>query len=150
MSRLETISITTESKNGNLTRNRNLIIKAIRYFDGKVFDIVFKPKKKDSSDPQRKYYWGVIVPIVQIAIREQWGEIRTKDFVNEMLKLEFAFKEKVNQQTGQIIRIPISPTKEMTTIEREDYHSNCLQLAKDYFNVEIPLPNQDLEIEFNN
>ena len=145
---METINITTFSKNGNLTRNRSLIKDAIKYYDSKIFTIVFKPKKKESSDPQRKYYFVVIIPIIMIAIRDSWGEIWSKEKTNDFLKLQFAFKEKVNESTGEFLRIPQSPTHDMSTTEREDYHTQCRELAKEWFNVEIPLPNEDLQINY--
>ncbi len=109
--------------------------------------LLIKPKKKSSSDPQRKYYWAVIIPIFKIAIKDSWGEIYTKEKVNEFLKLQFAFDEKINTDTGEVLKIPRSPTNEMSTTQREDYHTQCRNLAKEYFNVEINLPNEDLQID---
>ena len=144
---LESIEIITKSENGNLTRNRSLIEKAVKYYDGNTFKIVFKPIKKDSSDPQRKYYWPVIVAIFKIAILDTWGEIWTAEKVNEFLKQQFAFKEKVNTNTGEILRIPVSPTHDMSTMEREIYHLQCRNLAQEWFNVIIPEPNQEIQLE---
>lgn len=144
---MENISITSEVKGGRLTRNRSLLTDAIKSFEGKIIEITIKRKKKDSSDPQRKYYWAVIIPLFREAIKNTWGEIYTAEKTNEFLKLQFAFEEKVNLETSEVLKVPKSPTKDYTAFQREVYHEQCRRLAKDFFNTEIPLPGEDLKID---
>ena len=145
---MESISITSEVKNGRLTRNRSLLTDAVKSFEGKTIEIIVKRKRKTSSDPQRKYYWAVLIPIIKQAIKYQWGEIYSKEQTNEFLKMQFAFDEKVNEATGEILRIPKSPTNQMSAFQREIFHEQCRNLAKEYFGVIIPLPNEDLQINY--
>ena len=52
--------------------------------------------------------------------------------------------ELVNKDTGEILRLQKSTT-ENKTFEMEDYHKICRDKALEFFNVTIPLPNEQLE-----
>lgn len=54
-----------------------------------------------------------------------------------------------NTATGEIIKIPLS-TADLRTIEFEEYLEKCRRLAFDFFNVQIPLPNQQTTLNFEN
>lgn len=145
---MDSISIISFVEKGSLKRNRILILDAIKSFEGKTIELILRLHYKHSTDPQRNYYWGIIIPLIRKGIKDEWGEIKNKDQANDFLKMQFAFREKINENTGQIVRIPISPTHEMNTVEREIYHEQCRQLAKDFFNITIPLPNEDLTFNY--
>jgi len=55
-----------------------------------------------------------------------------------------------NQQNAYyfavIIKIPKSTTQN-TTIEQEDFHNQCRQFLREWFNVEAPLPNEEIIFE---
>lgn len=142
-------TITTSVINGRFKRNRKIVLGLIKSFEGKNLILTFDKEIKKRSNPQNQYYWGVIVPLIQEAILTEWGEINSKEEVHELLKFNCNYIEKVNEETGEILRISKSTT-ENTTTQQEDFHSNCRKLAKDYFNIDIPLPNEDLKLEFNN
>lgn len=78
---------------------------------------------------------------------EEWVEIWSIEKTHEYLKMECNYSEKVNEDTGQITRVPRSTTENSTT-DQEDYHTKCRVLALEFFNTEIPLPNEDLELKF--
>jgi hypothetical protein len=145
---VQKITIRSNVNGGNLKRNRNLIIDAIKSFEGKDVLITFeKPKKKRSND-QNSYYWGVIVPITKQAIKSEWGEIWSIKKVHDFYKMQFNTIEIINKKTGQIVNVPKSTT-ENTTIEQEDYHSQIRESLKEWFNVECPLPNENLTLKFD-
>ena len=52
----------------------------------------------------------------------------------------------VNEETSEIIQIPKSTT-ENTTIEQEEYHNKCVEFLKEWFNVTVPLPNENIRID---
>ena len=139
------VEITTSIQNGLFKRNRNIVLDAIKSFNG--FDVVLtiaKAKKKRSNN-QNAYYWGLLIPLTQNAIKTEWGEIWSKEKTHEFYKLHFNYVEKVNETTSEVIKIPKSTT-DNTTTQQEEYHAQIREFLKDWFNVTAPLPNEDLEL----
>lgn len=140
------IELITSIHNGVFKRNRNLVLDAIKSFEGKEVVIILDKPKKKRSNPQNAYLWGLLYPITQQAIKTEWGEIWSVNKVHEFYKLQFQFTEKVNEETGEIVKMPKSTT-ENTTTQQEEYHLQIRQFLKEWFNVDAPLPNEDLKIE---
>ncbi|TWP23108.1 hypothetical protein ETU10_08410 [Apibacter muscae] len=140
-------TIITSVVNGRIKRNRHLVTKIFQAYEGKNLKLTFESEGKKRSNPQNAYYWGVIVPLIQEGIFNEWGEYMSKEQVHEMLKYNCNYKEIVNENTGEIIR-SVRSTSDNSTITQEDYHEKCRRLAFNYFNVEIPLPNEELTLKF--
>lgn len=104
-------------------------------------------KTKIRSLAQNAYYHGVIVSSFIQAAEEEWGKKFSHDQAHEILKVNCLFEEKVNEQTGEIIRIPGSTT-ENDTFDQEAYHDRCRRLISDYFNFTVPLPNEQGTIDY--
>lgn len=138
-------TITTEVKNGKLTRNRKMIMDVIASFEGKVIEITIQKKRKRRSNPQNRYYWGVIVPIWRNLLLNEWGEVHTSESTHEFLKMNFGYNERVDETTGEIFRSPRSTT-ENSTVEMEEYHELLRQKAMEMFGAVIPLPNEQIEL----
>ena len=143
---MKKITITTQIEGGQFRRNRSRIIEAVRAFEGKTVEVTIRRATKQRSNNQNRYYWGVIVPIWQDLLLKEWGELRDKEYVHELLKANCGYLERVNETTGEVLRVPKS-TSENTTVEQEEYHIACRLLAHDMFGVEIPLPNEQLKLE---
>jgi hypothetical protein len=142
---MKAIEIITEVNNGNFKRNRNEILKAIKQFEGKTIMLKLSILSKKRSLEQNSYYWGVIIPITKNAISESWGEVWNTEKTHEFLKSKFLFYEKINTETSEIIRVPKSTT-ENTTTEQENYYSQIREFLKEWFNVDCPLPNENLTL----
>ena len=140
------ISIFSKVVNGNLQRNKAKILQAIKSFDGKEIEIIIKRKRKSRSNPQNAYYFGVIIPITQRAINDEWGEIWSIQKTHEFLKNMFLFEERTNHETSEIIKIPKSTT-ENSTLEQEMYHTQIRNFLLEWFNVDIPLPNEHINFD---
>ncbi len=140
---MKSISINTKVVNGNFKQNRPLILNAIKSFESKEITIVLRLKRKQRSTPQNAYYWGVLIPLLQEAIKKEWGEVWNQEKAHELLKSKFLYFEKVNENTGEVIKTPKSTTENSTT-EQEEYHLEIREFLKDWFNVDAPLPNEDL------
>ena len=80
--------IVSEVKNGSLTRNRNLIKDAIATFEGKQVVIKIEKFKKKRSTQQNRFYYGIVVPIVQNCLKEA-GHIMTNESTHDLIKLKF-------------------------------------------------------------
>ena len=143
---MKKIEITTSIVNGKIKRNAKTVIDAFKAFEGKNLTLILMPLKKQRSVSQNAYYWGVVIPIWQNILKTEWGEFYSKEETHEFLKYNCNFLEKVNTDTGEIIRLSKSTTQN-TTSDQEDFHLKCRQLAEEMFSVIIPLPNEQIKIE---
>jgi hypothetical protein len=140
------IQIKSLVQNGLLKRNRTLITDAIKSFEGKEILITFEKPKNKRSNPQNSYLWAVLYPITQQAIKNEWGEVWNIEKVHEFYKIQFNVIERVNEDTGQIIKLPKSTT-ENTTTQQEEYHLQIREFLQEWFNITAPLPNEHLTLE---
>jgi hypothetical protein len=143
---VKSIAIMSKVFGGKLVRNKGMVANAIKHFEGKQVEIIIKEKKKYRTSPQNAYYFGVIIPLTVNAIYNEWGEVWSKEKAHEFFKSRFLFEERVNEQTAEIIQIPKSTT-DNTTLEQEEYHNKCVEFLKEWFNVEVPLPNENIRID---
>lgn len=135
-------------KNFKFASNINIIANILKGHEGNTIDVTFKKRRNKRSNKQNKYYWSIIVVIFQNCILEEWGEVKTKQEVHEFLKYNCNYEEKVNEDTGEVLRVVISTT-ENTTSEQEVYHTRCRNLCKEFFNTDIPLPNEEVTLNFD-
>ena len=75
-------------ENGILKRNRNLLIDAINQFEGKQVIVTIEKAKKKRSNPQNSFWHGVVIPIMQQALKDT-GHLMTNEQTHELLKLRF-------------------------------------------------------------
>ena len=131
-------------KNGVLSiRYRTLFDKALFEFGDCEVEIKVSKKFRKRTSPQNRYYWSVIVFYWSDLLTKSQGTTFTKAQTHEFLKSNFNYTELVNQDTGEVLRIPKSTT-ENKTFEMEEYHEVCRQKALEFFGVTIPLPNEQL------
>jgi len=109
-------------------------------------NVIVQKQYKKRSNEQNGYYWGCIVPYWKEIMYEEWGEFRTDKEVHSFLKSHFNTEEKFIEKTGEIINVEKSTTKN-TTVEQEIFHETCRQKAYEMFNVMIPLPGEQLEMQ---
>ena len=138
--------IISEVKNGSLTRNRNLIKDAIATFENKQIVIKIEKAKKKRSTQQNRFYYGVIIPIVQNCLKEA-GHIMTNESTHDLIKLKF-LKETlfVNETTGEVIE-RIKSTTELSTSQFMDLLAEINNFTFEYFGVSLPSPNDDLTLK---
>ena len=136
-------TIYTKVVNGRIHSNRKSIAKVIREYEGKNIEITIQKRRKRRSNNQNAYYWGVIVELIKSAILDSWGETMSSDEVHNILKSQLNYKEQINQKTGEVIKTPKSTTQ-LSTIECEQFYHECRTWAKEWFGIEIPMPNEQL------
>jgi hypothetical protein len=144
---MKKIEIDTQVINGQMKQNRPLILKALKAFEGINITITIAKRKKQRSNNQNAYYWAVIVVFWQNILLTEWGDVYSKDQTHEFLKYNCNYIEKVNEETGEILRISKSTT-ENSTVEQELLCTNARNLALEMFNTVIPLPNTQMNITF--
>lgn len=140
--------LTSVDEKGIIKRNRNEVLKAFESFKGKGLLLTFEKPRKKRSNPQNAYYWGVLIELTKEAVKNEWRDVWTKEMAHEFYKSKFLFYEKVNEDSGEVIRIPKSTTENSTTAQ-EEYHSEIRAFLLEWFNVEAPLPNEDITLNFN-
>ena len=133
-------------KNGKFASNLPLIKEIVNSYEGCTVDVIFKKRKNKRSNNQNAYYWSCIVPIFINCIKEEWGEFWSSEDMHEFLKTNCNYEEVISEDTGLILRKTRSTTDNSTT-EQEDFHEKCRRLAHDFFNTEIPLPDNQIEIK---
>lgn len=141
------VVINTRIEGGKFKRNNRLIKHAIKEFEGKEIEIIFKRKYKQRSIQQNRFYFGVTLEFFQQLFLEAWGEIKSKEEIHEILKFTCNYEEKINPATGEIIRIAKSTT-ELTTSGWMDFELQLKQFAQDYFNAVLPEPNSQTTFNF--
>lgn len=139
------VEIITRVENGTFKRNRSLIKQVIKQFEGKDILLKITKKRKTRSNEQNRYYWGVIIKFWQLLLIEEWGEYYTTNQTHEFLKYNCNYSEKVNEDTGEILRVTNSTTDNSTT-DQEIFQEKCRRLADDMFGSLIPLPNEQMTI----
>lgn len=140
--------IRSNVENGILKRNRNLLIDAIKSFEGQQVIVTIEKAKKKRSNPQNSFYWGCVIPIIQSGLKEV-GELMTLEQTHDLLKLRF-LKETilVNEESGEYIE-RVKSTTELSTVEFMELIQNVQIFAVEYFGVEIPEPNENITLKFN-
>ncbi len=126
--------------------NKTEFAKDIANFEGKEIVITVEVKSKKRSLKQNRYYWGVVVPLVKAGLTDA-GWRYTTEQVHEDLKRDFNIVEIVNEQSGEI-RKSIGSTTEMTTKQIMEYFAKITEWSAEYLGVEIPEPNEQLEIKY--
>ena len=140
--------ITSSVFNGKLKRNVNLIRDALNSFEGKEIVIKIEKVRKKRSSGQNRHYFGVVIPLVQQGLKET-GNIMTSEMAHELLRLRFLKEQiNVNEVTGEYIE-RIKSTTELSTSQFMDYIAEIQMFSAEYFNINIPSPNQDLTLTLN-
>lgn len=133
-------------RNGKLDfkQRSNFLSDVSKFKDGDYILTIEKRKKKRSVE-QNRYYWGVVVPLVKSGLNDT-GWRMTTDGTHEYLKNEFNIIEVVNERSGEVIKT-IGSSTEMSTSQMMDYFAKITEWAAEYLNVNIPDPNEQLQIE---
>ncbi len=100
-------------------------------------------KKDKRSNQQNRYYFGQVVALVQKGIKDL-GHDLTKEETHEFLKAKFNYKELVNEETGEVLSLPISTTR-LNKTDFGEYISKIQQFAAEFLGIIIPDPNHQLE-----
>lgn len=108
-------------------------------FAGKEIEVQVQRKRKHRSNLQNSFYWGVVVPMVQAGIKEL-GDMVTTEQVHEFLKMRFLKRQRIDEQTGEVIYEYAQSTAALTTVEFMEYISHCQQFAAEYLGVTVPDP----------
>lgn len=136
--------IILEIKGGSIVNRTQLVKKIHSLKDGKYI-VEFSANNK-RSNPQNRYYWGLVVPMVQHGIKEMGTEI-TKEECHEFLKSRFNYEELVNEDTGEVLQLPRSTTA-LNKEQFSEYIGKIQQFAAEFLGIVIPDPGVQTAIEY--
>lgn len=138
------IEITTSISNYLFKRNRNLVLNAIKYFNGKEVVITFTKPKKARSSGQNRYYWGLVLPLVQNGLLEATGELRSCDNIHYkiLLPLFAPTNEIINKDTGECINERLT-SSDLTTTQFCEYILEIQKWGAEFLGIDIPSPNEE-------
>ena len=138
-------SITSVSQ-GKFTRNRTIILNAIKSFENSDVILTLEKPKKKRSTRQNAFYWSVLVVLMQSGAKDLWGEVWSIDKAHKHLSNKFVFHESINEKTGEISNTPKSTT-ELTTTGWEVYMTEIRIYLLEDFDINAPEPNQEIKLE---
>lgn len=138
----------TEEGKLEFTGSRVWVASRIRELPrGQEVTVEIKKYFKKRSKNQNKYYWGVVVSLVYEGLRGAgYGdEILDEEDAHDFIKTTF-FKKVLYHELHDNLEIVKSTTK-FSTAEFEERLENVRRWAKEFLNIRIPLPNEQLEME---
>lgn len=107
------------------------------------YKVTFEKSNKRSHQANA-YYWAVVVPLVYDGLREAgFDSVRTLEDTHEVIKSLFL---KVKQESNGMEIERIKSTTELNKESFGDYLDQISAWAYDYLGVNIPAPNEQLEI----
>lgn len=130
-------------RNGDIENKRAIRELFNELKDGKWLLEIAQYNKR--SDSQNRYYFGIVVPLVQEGIKHL-GHQLTKEETHDFLKSRFHSQEIVNEDTGEVIHIPRSTTI-MNKERFSEYIGEIQRFSAEFLNIVIPDPGQQMMME---
>lgn len=143
---MKKVKIKSHIRNGKLFSNRGLFVKSLESFEGKNILITVEKEKEKRSNAANRYYWGVVVKMIKMAIDEQTGDVVTIDDVHDLLKARFNPLDIQRADKKSVSRIGKS-TADLSVPAFASYVEKCVLWGNDFFNIQIPEPGEDLTQE---
>ena len=119
-------------------------------FKGVRIEVTVKKAYKERSSEQNRYYWGVLIPYVlrlfiQAGAPYQEDNREHLELVEELMRRKFGLWESIPDPNGQEEKVLVRLSK-YSTIQQEELNGAIRLWALEFFNYQIPLPNEQLTI----
>lgn len=132
---------------GRLQKNvSGSIAKDLKRYEGKRVKITIEKARVKRSNQQNRFYHGYFLQSQIDCFKERWGEIYTKEQIHDWNKANIWCEEKVDEETGEIFKIPGSSTSQ-SKMSFEDKLEMCRQFFINKFDWNLPYPNSDLLLD---
>lgn len=143
---MPTITAYGTIKEGKLTlANRKRFEQDLQSFKDCSVELSVK-KRNRRSNPQNRYYWGVVVKEIQLRLI-QLGNDFDADTVHEFLKDKFNKKEIIGDG-GEVLDYLGGTTTGMNKEEFTIYLDKIIEWAASFLQIAIPYPDEKLELQF--
>lgn len=138
------------SNSGDIKLPKRLRAEVSAFLAGCEIEVVFRKKKKYRTNPQLRYYFGVIVPIICDAFAELGNPVSSSnpddlEDVHDFLKKRFLKSDTLVDANGEV-HVWRYTTTTKSTSEMMDYFAQISQFAAEYLNTVIPEPNEQIKI----
>jgi predicted RNA-binding protein Jag len=111
---------------------------ALTGFKDKRIQIEIKEAKKNRSESQNAYLWGVVYPAALQGLKDLGNEGLSIDLVHRFFKDKFLerWRDIVVPASGEVYRV--KTTTDLTTAEMSEYIENIARWCAEFLNVIIP------------
>lgn len=139
---IELYGYTTES--GDLViQNRSLFDEFCKRYPGKNWILKLIRRRAKRSNPQNRYYWGVVVHCVRMGLLDLGHDMNAEE-VHAFLKGKFNTIQLVNND-GVVEDIPGS-TATLNKVQFGEYLEKIFQWSSEYLDITIPSPDEKLTL----
>ena len=135
----------TVSTTGIINYNRKRLQAELVKFAGCSVEITVR-KKNRRSNPQNRYYHGVVVKEIEIRMKELGNDVDS-DLVHEFLKDRFLQSPLIGEG-GEVIGSLPGSTAKLNKDEFGSYIDKIILFAAETLSIQIPLPSTDLQLQF--
>ena len=142
--KLEAIAVKEDGKAFRII-NRALLYKELTELPKGKYRLVVERYRKKKSNPQLRWLYGQVYPIVLKALNDAGWEFTSIVEVDEYCKSMFSSKEVLNRHSGEILDIP-GLKRDMTTVEMMTYVDAIRNWASEYLSVYIPEPGEQIKL----
>lgn len=128
-----------------IIRNKKIFLREAQdRFSGKEVTLILRDSFKSVSDKLRKYYFGIVLGHLKQAFKDL-GEHKTKKELDEKMRRLFLTKDEIDPETGEIITLPKSLSKEAEEVSNENmrsYIDSIIRFAAEHLEYGIPYPSE--------
>ena len=126
-------------------QNERRLIRFYKSLQNGSYELSAK-KAGTRSNQQNRYYFGLVVPLIQKRIKDMGTEL-TKEETHEFLKARFNFSELVNEGTGEVLQLPVSTTR-LNKEQFGEYIEKIQRFASEFLSIVIPDPGVQTKVEY--
>lgn len=135
---------TTKGGDLKVFRSKDFRKEVVQAFPEKDLLIKVERKKKKRSIQQNSYYWGVVIKLMTQFFKGE-GIVKNEDETHQILTYKFLKVVCAITDDGEVVE-RVKSTTELSTVEFEEYILNIRVWVSDFFNVDIPEPNEQREM----
>lgn len=128
--------------NGSLSRNADLLKKAIKNREGKAILITVQEVSRKRTSRQNRYIHRLFT--ILTSELNDLGNTFSMEQVKAICAYKFLLVEEVDESTGQIIGQRTRGTSELNTSEFNDYFTKVIVWAMETFGIDLPYPDSEL------
>jgi len=112
----------------------------IRALKPGIYRITITRARDQLTNPQRRYFHGVVLPLVAQGMRDVSGEEADLYDAKEMLRETFLMRDVADVNTGEVKWRQRRSTEELSKEEYAALIDNAIKLCAEWFGIAVPPP----------
>lgn len=136
-----------EVKNGKLQLdNKDIFKEDLQQFEGNVVEVIVKGRRNTRSLRMNRYYWGVVIRLVQKQFNEDntFGKRVDSEFVHDFFKYKFLGTKKILGPDKQLVEV-LDTTTDTDNKEFIAFFESIIAWCAEFLHLEIPYPHEEIE-----